>query len=191
MKIKHIIVAAGIGCAALVLSSSSRADMVTDWNETAEIVIRASTPSPPIQTRALAIVNAAIYDAVNGIAGTYQPYFVTDPAPPGARKEAAAAQAAFTALLGLFPGQAGLLEEKLAESSRAFQATGAGANLSRADKLGASMSLKPCWPGAQRMACQQSCRLTSVALLPVSGVRFPMARSRARCHSMRCSCLSR
>jgi membrane-associated phospholipid phosphatase len=116
MKTKHIIVAAGIACAALIPSSSSRADMVTDWNETAEVVIRASTPSPPIQIRALAIVNAAIYDAVNGIARTYQPYFVTDAAPPGARKEAAAAQAAFTALLGLFPGQAGLLEEKLAES---------------------------------------------------------------------------
>ena len=69
MKIKHIIVAAGIACAALIPSSSSRADMVTDWNETAEVVIRASTPSPPIQIRALAIVNAAIYDAVNGIAG--------------------------------------------------------------------------------------------------------------------------
>jgi hypothetical protein len=116
MKTKHIIVAVGIACAALIPSSSSRANMVTDWNETAEAVIRASTPSPPIQIRALAIVNAAIYDAVNGIARTYQPYFVTDAAPPGARKEAAAAQAAFTALLGLFPAQAGLLEEKLAES---------------------------------------------------------------------------
>src|SRR5437867_1392585 len=116
MKTKHIIVAAGIACAALIPISSSRADMVTDWNETAEAVIRAGTPSPPLQIRALAIVNAAIYDAVNGIARTYQPYFVTDAAPPGARKEAAAAQAAFTALLGLFPGQADLLEEKLAES---------------------------------------------------------------------------
>ena len=116
MKPKKIIVAAGIACAALIPSSSSRANMVTDWNETAEVVIRASTPSPPIQIRALAIVNAAIYDAVNGIAHTYQPYFVTDAAPPGARKEAAAAQAAFTALLGLFPGQATLLEERLAES---------------------------------------------------------------------------
>jgi len=116
MKTKHIIVAVGIACAALLPSSGSRADMVTDWNETAEAVIRASTPSPPIQIRALAIVNTAIYDAVNGIARTYQPYFVTDAAPRGARKEAAAAQAAFTALLGLFPGQAGLLEEKLAES---------------------------------------------------------------------------
>jgi membrane-associated phospholipid phosphatase len=116
MKTKHIIVAAGIACAALIPSSSSRADMVTDWNETAEAVIRASTPSPPIQIRALAIVNASIYDAVDGIARIYQPYFVTDAAPPGARQEAAAAQAAFTALLGLFPGQAALLEEKLAES---------------------------------------------------------------------------
>jgi hypothetical protein len=116
MKTKHIIAVASIACAALVPISSSRADMVTDWNETAEAVIRASTPSPPIQIRALAIVNAAIYDAVNGITRTYQPYFVIDAAPPGARKEAAAAQAAFTALLGLFPGQAGLLEEKLAES---------------------------------------------------------------------------
>jgi PAP2 superfamily len=116
MKTRHIIVVAGIACAALILSSSSRADMVTDWNETAEAVIRASTPSPPIQIRALAIVNAAIYDAVNGITRTYQPYFVTDAAPAGARKEAAAVQAAFTALLGLFPGQAALLEERLAES---------------------------------------------------------------------------
>src|SRR5206468_12364736 len=82
MKIKHI-VAVGIACAALITSSSSRADMVTDWNETAEAVIRASTPSPPLQIRALAIVNAAIYDAVNGIARKYQPYFVTDAAAAG------------------------------------------------------------------------------------------------------------
>ena len=115
MKIKHI-VAVGIACAALITNSSSRADMVTDWNETAEAVIRTSTGSPPLQIRALAIVNAAIYDAVNGIARKYQPYFVTDDAPPGARQEAAAAQAAFTALLGLFPAQSGLLEAKLAES---------------------------------------------------------------------------
>src|SRR5437773_9552193 len=115
MKIKHIVVV-GIASAALITSSSSRADMVTDWNETAEAVIRASTPSPPLQIRALAIVKAAIYDTVNGIARKYQPYFVTDTAPPGARQEAAAAEAAFTVLKGLFPAQSGLLEAKLAES---------------------------------------------------------------------------
>jgi PAP2 superfamily len=126
MKTKHIIVAAGIACAALIPSSNSRANMVTDWNETAEVVIRASTPSPPIQIRALAIVNAAIYDAVNGIARSYQPYFVTDAAPPGARKEAAVAQAAFTALIGLFPAQAPLLQERLAESLARIPGYGRG-----------------------------------------------------------------
>jgi hypothetical protein len=126
MKTKHIIVAAGIACAALIPSSNSRANMVTDWNETAEVVIRASTPSPPIQIRALAIVNAAIYDAVNGIARSYQPYFVTDAAPPGSRQEAAAAQAGFTALIGLFPAQAPLLQERLAESLARIPGYGRG-----------------------------------------------------------------
>ena len=56
--------------------------MVTDWNETAEAVIRASTPSPPLQIRALAIVNAAMYDAVNGIARRYQPYSSLTPLRP-------------------------------------------------------------------------------------------------------------
>jgi hypothetical protein len=114
MKTKHNTIAACI--AALVTCTSSRADMVTDWSETAETVIRASTPSPPLQTRALAIVNAAIYDAVNGIARKYQPYLVSDAAPPGARAEAAAAQAAFATLTGLFPAQSSLLVDKLAES---------------------------------------------------------------------------
>ena len=119
MKTKHIIVAASIACAALITSYSSRADIVTDWNQTAETVIRtASTPPPPqpIQVRALATVNAAIYDAVNGIARKYQPYLVTDTAPPGARREAAAAQAAYTTLKGLFPSQSALLDQKLAQS---------------------------------------------------------------------------
>ena len=119
MKTKHIIVAASIACAALTTSYNGRADIVTDWNQTAETVIRtASTPPPPqpIQVRALATVNAAIYDAVNGIARKYQPYLVTDTAPPGARREAAAAQAAYTTLKGLFPAQSALLDKKLAES---------------------------------------------------------------------------
>ena len=119
MKTKHLIVA-GLLCAALTTSSSLRADMVTDWNATAEVVIGASTPAAPLRARALAIVNAAIYDAVNGIARKYEPYFVTETPPPGARQEAAAAQAAFTALKGLFPAQSALLDTKLAESLAAI-----------------------------------------------------------------------
>ena len=72
MNTKHSIIAASFAGAALITSTSSRADMVADWNESAETVIRASTPSPPLQTGALAIVNAAIYDAVNCIARKHQ-----------------------------------------------------------------------------------------------------------------------
>jgi hypothetical protein len=116
MKIKSLTVLVSLISAALTSHSSIRANMVADWNATAESVIRAGTPSPGRQARAFATVHAAIYDAVNGIARKYQPYFVADAAPPGARQEAAAAQAAFTALNGLFPEQSAVIEEALAES---------------------------------------------------------------------------
>ena len=116
MKINATVLAAAC-LFALTSQSINRADVVSDWNEIAENVIRATPPpSPPLQVRALAIVNAAIYDAVNGINRKYEPHFVTDPAPPGARQEAAVVGAAFTALKGLFPGQSAMLEMELADS---------------------------------------------------------------------------
>jgi hypothetical protein len=42
------------------------------------------------ETGFLAIVHAAIYDAVNGIERKYTPYFVTERGPRGASAEAAA-----------------------------------------------------------------------------------------------------
>src|SRR5262249_28024537 len=52
----------------------------------------------------------------NGIVRQYTPYFVTDPPPPGARPQAAAAQAAATALKGLFPAQAAAIDVEFADS---------------------------------------------------------------------------
>jgi PAP2 superfamily len=48
----------------------------------------------------LAMVQGAVYDAVNAIDGGHQPYLVAPPADPGASKEAAAATAAFCLLAG-------------------------------------------------------------------------------------------
>src|SRR3954469_1441706 len=81
---------------------SAHADAVTDWNAQLEAAQKAITPNPFPQSRSGAIVNAAIYDAVNGIVKKYEPYRVAEPAPAGASAEAAAIQAAYTALLGLF-----------------------------------------------------------------------------------------
>ena len=75
--------------------------MVTEWNEVMENTVRAAGVPPPGQARPPAIVHAAIYDAVNGIAQKYTPYFVTETAPPGARPEASAAQAGYATLVAL------------------------------------------------------------------------------------------
>jgi hypothetical protein len=61
-------------------------------------------------------VHAAIYDAVNGIQHQYRPYFVTERAPRGGSAEAAVAQAAYTALVGLYPAQKPALDTDLANS---------------------------------------------------------------------------
>ena len=96
--------------------SALRADQVTDWNLTTENAIKTAAVNPGIQGRILAIVHTAVYDAVNGIVGKYTPYFVTESAPPGARPEAAAAQAAYTALKSLFPAQTATFDAQLADS---------------------------------------------------------------------------
>jgi V8-like Glu-specific endopeptidase len=59
-------------------------DVVTDWNATLEAAHRNLTPSPGVQMRNNAIVHAAIFDAVNGIAKKYTPLCVTQAAPTGA-----------------------------------------------------------------------------------------------------------
>ena len=97
-------------------AGSIRADVVTDWNVTLEAALRNPTPSPAVQVRAAAMVHSAIFDAVNGIARKYAPLRVTSPAPPGARAEAAAAYAAYTTLVGLFPTRKAAFDAQLAAS---------------------------------------------------------------------------
>lgn len=89
----------------------SSGDVVVDWNRTAlRAAANAGHPSP-VQILDLAIVHAAVYDAVNSIDGRHQPYAVQVPeASPDASQEAAAATAAYQALRDLFPEQQESLE---------------------------------------------------------------------------------
>src|SRR6266496_864249 len=84
----------------------ARGDVVTDWNNAALDAIRAGNTSPPIASRSLAILHSAIYDAVNGIARTHEPYLVESAVPGSASREAAASAAARDALVNLFPANA-------------------------------------------------------------------------------------
>src|SRR4029434_1442859 len=82
------------------------ADVVTDWNNAALDAIRAGNTAPPIASRSLAILHASIYDAVNGITRTYEPYLVQSAVSTSASREAAVSAAARGALVSLFPASA-------------------------------------------------------------------------------------
>ena len=96
--------------AVLGLAEPARADVVTDWNHTLLGAIRNDKTSPPKASRALALVQVAVFDAVDGLVGGYTPYAVTDPAPAGASPDAAAVAAAHKTLVALFPAQQGALD---------------------------------------------------------------------------------
>lgn len=115
---------AGVGLMSVALCCSARADAVTDWNANLSQALKTGMPTTPgPQARVAAIVQIAVYDAVNGIAQRYQPYYVTEEAPLGARQDAAAAQAAYTALVALFPAQKTTLDAELAASLANLPAT--------------------------------------------------------------------
>jgi len=89
--------------ATLVSYSHARADAVTDWNAALEAAQKVSAQASSTQSRSGAILHAAIFDAVNGIAKKYEPYHVAETAPAGASESAAAVYAAYTVLVALYP----------------------------------------------------------------------------------------
>jgi len=80
-------------------------DVVLRWNEAALTAIRTERTPPPLAARNLAIVHAAIHDAVNAIQRTHTFYLVRAEAPPDAGLETAAASAAHRTLISLYPRQ--------------------------------------------------------------------------------------
>src|SRR5687768_11218820 len=105
LKACLVMVAASI----LFGASVAHADAVTDWN-----TIMQQTTVPPVnpffQGRTAAIVQLAVFEAVNSIIGDYEPYLGRIAAPPGASPEAAAIAAAHRALVALHPASAASLD---------------------------------------------------------------------------------
>ena len=102
--------------AAFILPATARADVVTTWNRTMVAALDAANTPPPPAMRAAAIVQAAVFDAVNGIAGRYTAVHVQPAARPGASRAAAAASAAHEALVALFPAQQAMFDQRLVET---------------------------------------------------------------------------
>src|SRR5437763_13525227 len=87
--------------------------MVLRWNQDLWAAVRTAGKALVVASRTMAMVQGAVYDAVNSIDGTHTPYLADIPAPSSANMEAAAAVAAHDTLVGLFPTQASVLDLEL------------------------------------------------------------------------------
>ena len=90
-------------------SAAARADVVLDWNVIAVNTAVANKQNPFAQARYAAIVQLAVFEAVNSITGEYQPYLGTITAQPDASPDAAVIEAAYQVLSTYFPNSASAL----------------------------------------------------------------------------------
>src|SRR5262249_51483901 len=101
--------------ALLGVPQMAKADVVTDWNTIAVSVVSADRVVNR-QSRDMAMVHAAMFDAMNAIRPYYTPAMISITAIGYASREAAAAQAAHDVPLGRFPAQQSNPDAALAAS---------------------------------------------------------------------------
>ena len=108
-----------------ILATSVSADEITDWNTIMFQVAHVAGTSPLAMTRNAAIVQAAVYDAVNGIEEKFTSVHVAPGAEPGASRRAAAVQAAYATLVKLYPAQKTTMLDPALTASMTAIASGA------------------------------------------------------------------
>ncbi len=157
----------------------ARADAVTDWNVIA-VNATAVPPNAILQSRVLAIVHGAIYDAARAVDNKRAAYAVDLTAPPGTSIDAAVAAAAHGALVQLAPAQRSMLDSalkgvlaKIPDGQGKSQGIGIGAQIAERlvalrgdDKSDARIVFTP-EPGAGRY--QLTPPLSMPAILPQWG----------------------
>ncbi|HKQ73627.1 MAG TPA: vanadium-dependent haloperoxidase [Blastocatellia bacterium] len=103
-----------VSCAAL--STSARADAVTDWDVIAFKIVEDSGKTGPATSCDIAMAHVAMHDALNAIDRRYNPYAYDSVAPRGASPVAAIAAAAHGVLVGRIPNQKTALDAALASA---------------------------------------------------------------------------
>jgi hypothetical protein len=102
-----------VAAVALVIPATASANEVTKWNEIAVNTVNAQPPltsAPNAASIFVAMVQGAVYGAVNAVDRHGRPYLVMRSF-PAASADAAAATAAFRVLDTLFPAQHGTLQD--------------------------------------------------------------------------------
>jgi hypothetical protein len=100
------------GLTVAVQDKRGNSNPVIHWNRIANEIFPVDV-GPVLDSRAMAILHAAIHDAVNGIERRYQPYTVALSS-PGAALDAAVASAARDVMLALTPNQQPRIEQEYA-----------------------------------------------------------------------------
>lgn len=90
-----------IACGCLTYASVGRADVVTDWNLITQ-PFAATRPQGPSGLFDIAMVHAAMHDAIQAYQGRFKPYGASIPNASGS-PVAAAARAAHDVLVARFP----------------------------------------------------------------------------------------
>jgi len=114
-KIRSII-AATLMLAGVTAITAVRADEVSDWNQNMFTAVFTAKTTPLVTTRVTAMVQSAVFDAINGIYRRYTPVHVPPDAARGASARAAVAQSAYGILIRLYPAQQATLDAQLAAS---------------------------------------------------------------------------
>jgi len=131
----------------LVLSTlaaaSARADEVTDWTQITIKAIAIAKPGNAPEGRDEAMVEVAMFDAINGVKGHYSPIHVAPAAPKGTSERAAAVQAAYAILSKLFPAQQSTFDDARAASLDAILNVNGGDN--RQAKIQSSVDKGVAW----------------------------------------------
>src|SRR5438093_8698989 len=106
MTLRALVMVCAVMFSSLVTSSrvaASSPDVVLQWNQIAVTTMLTPPAASPFgQARFAAIVQLAVFEAVNAVTHHYQPYLGTITAPAGASADAAAVAAAHTVLKTYF-----------------------------------------------------------------------------------------
>jgi membrane-associated phospholipid phosphatase len=84
---------------------------VVDWNAIALRTTAAAPFDPPLESRNLALVQGAVFDAVDSIRGRHRPHAIRSVGSNDASVVSAEATAAYRTLLALYPTQAASLDQ--------------------------------------------------------------------------------
>ncbi|HXX30181.1 MAG TPA: vanadium-dependent haloperoxidase [Myxococcaceae bacterium] len=98
---------------ALLIAGPATADVLGDWTDTTLAVAVAAGQPAFLQSRTMAMVHVAMFEAINSVDARYVPFRVKATASPGTSAEAAAAVAAHDVLAALYPAEAARLDASL------------------------------------------------------------------------------